>query len=184
MRVAKGMLPLLLCAACASGGGTFVFDDLRYPVSMSGRVHGADGVLVDPLDLRVVGRLEVHERFWGIVYGWVDVTGDVDVGQRINEEIRKSGGEAVVNMKATAAHCALNLAPIVSLLPVWPGCVNGEIRGQIVKYMPRAGAGEPQGDRVAVVAPREAGVLAERLLAEEVNALAARTGPAARRNVP
>jgi hypothetical protein len=87
-------------------------------------------------------------------------------------------------MKATAAHCALNLVPIVSLLPVWPGCVNGEIRGQIVKYMPRAGAGEPAGARVAVVAPREAGVLATRLLAREIDALAARAQPAHARRTP
>lgn len=164
----------LLLVGCGSASGTFKFDSLRYPASMSAFVHGPDGSMVNKGDLRVIGRVVVEERFWGIVYGWVDITGDVDIGDRLNEQIKAKGGDAVINLTATAAHCSMNNIFLLNWLPVWPGCVNAGIEGQVVRHVPRTGgAADEEPIRVAVVRPDEIGGVVSRLLEDRVNALVA-----------
>jgi hypothetical protein len=163
---------IVLVAGCGSASGTFKFDRLHDPASMSAFVDGPDGGTVDRNDLHVVGRAEVEERFWGIVYGFVDITGDVDIGDRLNAQIKAKGGEALINLTATAAHCGMNNVFGFNWLPIWPGCVNGKVEGEIVRYVPRTGtAARPVP--VRVVRPDEVGVTAAQLLARRVGALVA-----------
>lgn len=136
----RALLTLLLLAAvavpllgCAGGRGDVRFDSLEYPASMSGYLHGPNGRPVSPKSLSVVGEFEEEARLYGMVFSWVPVTKTVDVSEAMNREIAAAGGEGMINVKVSSDGCVMNYMPVLSLLPVWPGCADVTVEGQIVK---------------------------------------------------
>lgn len=129
----------LVLAGCAGARGKVRFDTLEHPASMSGYLYGPDDRALSPRSLQVVGQFERRERMWGLMYSWIPLTGSVDLSQEINREVERAGGEGVINLSVTTDGCALNYIPAVSLLPLWPGCADVTVAGEIV----RRKAGKP-----------------------------------------
>ena len=136
----RNLLTLLLLgvvgvstSGCAGGRGDVLFDSLEYPASMSGYLHGANGRPVSPESLKVVGEFKENTRLYGIGFSWVPITGTVDVSKAMNREIAAVDGEGVINLKVSSDGCMMNYMPVLSLLPLWPGCADVTIEGQIVK---------------------------------------------------
>jgi len=132
---------------CAGGRGDVRFDALRYPASMSGYLHDAKGRAVSPKSLAVVGEFKEETRLWGTGFSWVPVTGAVDVSDSMNREIAAAGGEGMINVKVVSEGCMLNYVPVVSLLPMWPGCADVTVEGQIVKQEQRGKSGTRRASR-------------------------------------
>lgn len=136
----------LLLSACAGGRGDIRFDSLVYPASMSGYLNDSHQRVVSPKSLAVVGEFKEEARLWGAVFSWVPVTKTVDVSNAMNREIAAAGGEGMINVKVTSDGCAMNYVPVMSLLPMWPGCADVTIEGQIVKQQ-RASEGTKRAGR-------------------------------------
>lgn len=152
----------LIVAGAAQGGcsiasGTFVFDELEYPASMSSFVGGPDGSSVNKRDLRTVGTLEYEKSFWSIAYGLIAFTGDSEAGDELNQQIRDKGGDGVVNLTASAEPCRINNFFFMNWWPIWPACVTGKLSGEIVKYTPPAA---PEAPKSAPPAPPPAPAVA------------------------
>ena len=127
-------LPLL---GCAGGRGDVRFDSLEYPASMSGYLHDSRGRAVSPKSLEVVGEFKEETRLWGMLFSWVPVTKTVDLSDEMNRDIAAANGEGMINVKVHSEGCVFNYIPVMSLLPIWPGCADVTIEGQIVKQKKR-----------------------------------------------
>ena len=123
----------LVAAGCAGARGNVRFDSLEYPASMSGYLYGPDDRTLSPLSLQVVSEFEHGGRMWGVLYSWVPLTRSLDVSDAINREIEQAGGEGVINLSVTTDGCAINYIPALSLLPIWPGCADVTVAGEIVR---------------------------------------------------
>ena len=123
----------LFTLSCAGARGDLQLDALTHPVSMSGYLWDDRGRAVSARDLEVVGEFTETRRRWGLLYSFVPVSSTPDLGSAVDQEIRSAGGEGVINLTVTSSGCGINYIPVVSLLPVWPGCANVEVRGQIVR---------------------------------------------------
>ena len=55
----------------------------------------------------------------------------------VNQAVAAHGADAVINLRVAVDQCALNWAPIVFLLPIWPGCARIAIEGDIIKVAPK-----------------------------------------------
>ena len=100
---------------------------------MSGYLEGPDGRALSPRDLEVLGSFEHSERRWGLLYSFLPLGGDVDLSEAITQQIEAAGGEGMINMTVESEGCTLNYLPAVSLLPVWPGCADLRVSGEIVR---------------------------------------------------
>lgn len=119
---------------CAGAKGNMTFDDLKYPASMSAFIYGNNNeTLVKGDNLDVVGDFKYEKKFWGILYSMVPLSSDKDIVEAINRKIDEAGGEGLINLSVTAENCAFNSFPLLSLLPIMPGCLNVTIEGEIVK---------------------------------------------------
>jgi hypothetical protein len=118
---------------CAGGRGDVRFDSLRYPVSMSGYVYGPKNRALSPRSLEVVSEFEHEGRLWGVLFSWLPVSGDLDLSDEINNDVEAAGGEGVINLSVKSEGCVLNYIPGLSLIPMWPGCADVTVAGQVVK---------------------------------------------------
>jgi hypothetical protein len=126
----------LLLGACTGASKQIVFDHVAYPVSLSPVVPDRDGLFVQVEEQEILGELWLEERLWSanLLWWWV---GTVDLSSNVNEQVRRSGGEAVVNLQLTTR---LPFAPDVMpgllylcWIPFWPGSVIVEVKGDIVR---------------------------------------------------
>lgn len=124
---------LAFLLGCAGGRGDVRFDSLEYPTSMSGYVYGPDGRALSPKSLDVVAEFEHQVRFWGMLFSWVPLNGNVDLSEEINRDVEQAGGEGVINLSVTSEGCPTNYVPALSLIPMWPGCADVTVACQIVK---------------------------------------------------
>ena len=127
------VLLVAFLAGCAGGRGTVRFDSVKYPVSMSGYVYGPKQQALSPKSLKVVGEFSHSMRMWGVLFSLVPITGSVDVSDAINDAIAEHRGDGVINLKIRSEGCAVNYFPALSLMPIWPGCADVTIEGQVVK---------------------------------------------------
>lgn len=126
-------LALAFVLGCAGSRGDVRFDSLAYPTSMSGYVYGPSGRALSPKSLDVVAEFEHEARMWGMLFSWIPLNGKLDLSEEINRDVEQAGGTGVVNLSVTSKGCPTNYVPALSLIPVWPGCADITVAGQIVK---------------------------------------------------
>lgn len=150
-------LPALLClmlstAHCAGARGQLVLNEARHPVSMSGALYDADGSVVGPEQLEVVGRYEESLTYWSVLYSLLSLTGEVDLSPAVNAAIQAKGGQGMVRFATRTTGCALNYFIVFNLLPIWPGCSTLDISADIVRKK-AGGAPAPTGSTPPVAGP-------------------------------
>ena len=138
------LAPLLLSiTACAGGRTNLRFDETAYPVSLSPTVLGRDGGVLLPKAREVVGQLEIETKAWGLLWAAVPLTPNKDLSARINEQVERAGGEAVVNLRITSRQCGVNHAWVLSTVPLWPGCARIFVQGDIIRELTMPAAVPP-----------------------------------------
>ncbi len=116
-------------SACVGTRGRVVFDELRYPASLSPYLRPA----TDPAPPEVLGKFHIDDRAWGILYRQIELSGDVDVSEAINAEVERLGGNGVINLRVTLTQCAIDAVWLLNLIPMWPSCTSIEIDGEVVR---------------------------------------------------
>ncbi len=125
-------------AGCAGATTQIAADTSRYPVSMSRGVRDADGSLLALEDREKVGDLLIEDHAFGLLYTAIDLNPKTDISERVNAEVQRTHGDAVVNLSVKNSQCFLNFVYPATLLPIWPGCVALKIHGDIIRKKPRA----------------------------------------------
>ena len=85
----------------------------------------------------MVGEFSYSTRMWGLFFSWIPINGSVDVSEAMNKAIAEHKGDGVINLTVRSDGCATNYLPALSLLPIWPGCADVTVEGQIVKQASR-----------------------------------------------
>ena len=125
-------LALVACCGCAGARTEVVAPTATVPISLSHAVRDGDGTLV-PADRReVVGAFHDERTAWGMLYSVVKLTPTKDISSQVNGAVATSGGDAVVNLRVASKSCALNYFFPLTILPLWPGCTNVTVDGDIV----------------------------------------------------
>ena len=130
---------------CAGARTTIEAPTAKYPVSMSRGVRDAEGSLVPADRRKIVGHFKEKRKAWAMLYSYLSLTPSKDLSDAINAEVAKVNGDAVVNLSVASATCGMNFAAILDILPIWPGCSNVEITGDIIQVLPASAppAAEP-----------------------------------------
>lgn len=123
-------LPLVGTLGCAGARSHVVAPDAQYPVSMSDGVRDTDGSLLSDKEKKVVGGFQRDYRAWGWLWSAVSFTGDKDISEEINEQVKKAGGDAIVNLAVRSEPCLWNLFTFIGIVP---DCANVKVRGHIIK---------------------------------------------------
>jgi hypothetical protein len=132
-----GLLAILACSACAGARSSMVAPEARYPVSMSPGMRGPDGRLLRGDEMQTVGHFHDERRAWGLLYSAIKLTPHLDESGPINAQVASTGGDAIVRLQVDSRPCVLDYAFIFTLLPIWPGCANVVVDGDIIRYQPR-----------------------------------------------
>jgi hypothetical protein len=106
---------------------------------MSRGVRDVDGSLVPRDRRKIVGHVEWKGHAWGMLYSWISLTPSSDISEAVNKQVAELNGDAVINLKVTSATCAMNIVPIFDMLPIWPGCANVTVTGDVIQVTPAAG---------------------------------------------
>lgn len=148
-------LALSTAAGCVGANTSVVAPDAHYPVSLSRGVRDRDGSLVPEARRKVVGAFSEERMAWSMFYKLARLTPKTDLSQSIDQQVKAAGGDAVVNLRVGTLHCELNYAPLLTALPIWPGCAKVFVRGDIIKVTP-APAAEGARTTTATSAPARA----------------------------
>ena len=131
---ASALAVALTAAGCAGARVAVTADRAAYPISLSDSVADGSGKLWRRSELVKVGTFEAHHTSIGFAYSALTPRSTVDVSDDVNAQVAASAGEAVVGLEITSSGaCALNNVPVLPILPLWPGCVRVEVKGDIVK---------------------------------------------------
>ena len=140
--VAERILPLVALAAltlstgCAGARSNVTADDARYPVSLSRAVRDADGEIVAQERWVKVAAFQHRTNAVAIFYSYGGGP-KTDISKVVNEQIAKHGGDAIVNLRVAVKQCGLNFTPLLYLIPLFPGCAQLKVEGDIVKVAPK-----------------------------------------------
>ena len=128
------LLVIVSCTIGCTGAHTkLVLPGSHYPVSMSRALEEEDGTKIFRDRIKKVGQFETQGRSWSMIYALVSLTPKTDISNEVNKQVTDAGGNGIVNLRVLSGDCALNQIPLVVLLPIWPGCANFIVRGDIVK---------------------------------------------------
>ena len=130
-------LRFTLCAAlfassvgCAGARSYVVAREALVPISMSDGLRGEDGKLLEKGQKHVVGEFSFDYRAWGMLWTAISFTGNKDISDEVNAQVKDAGGDAINNLEVRSGNCGWTLFTVVGLLP---SCSDVEIRGDIVK---------------------------------------------------
>ncbi len=124
----------LVLTGCAGARSSIVMTDSTYPVSLSNGMRGPDGHLLDKSEMEVVGKLHDDRTAWGMFYSLIPLTPRLDLSKEVNGQVGAARGQAVVRLRTETRPCALDYFVILSFLPIWPGCANVNVDGDIIRY--------------------------------------------------
>lgn len=141
-------------AGCAGARTSVVANGAAYPVSMSPAVRNADGSLVARGQRRVVAKFESDSTAWGMFYSAIKLDPRTDLSRAINRQVHKAHGDAIVNLRVATSYCPLDFFPLLNWLPIWPGCTNVRVQGDIVRVTPPPRPGSFVASSVVSAAPR------------------------------
>jgi hypothetical protein len=125
----------------AGGGTSIVAPNAKVPVSLSRAVLDGSGAIV-PAERRVVVGSYHHEtRAYALVWSLARLHPKTDVSRSINDQVAAAHGDAIVHLAVAVRHCPWNdaLFPF-GILPVWPGCADVDVTGQIIRVLPETAA--------------------------------------------
>jgi len=151
LSLAVATLALATGMGCAGARTNITAPDSKYPVSLSRGVRDADGTLVPAERRIVVGHFETKSHPYSLFYSFLPLKPTTDISEEINQQVAAAGGDAVINLKVGSTQCWANWMLIFDILPIWPGCANVVIKGDIIKVRPGAAApaGAPPPDAPA-----------------------------------
>jgi len=134
-RAAIVLLGGLLLSGCIGSRQDIRFSSAQVPLSLSGQLLDTKGTAVSGDELEVVGRLGASRRGWSIFWTFLPLR-RIDFSREVNAQVATAGGEGVINLLITSEDgCtrSLNQAPFAALLPIFPGCTDVTISGDIVR---------------------------------------------------
>lgn len=137
IRAVSIALIFALSQACIGSRHTVKFQELEYPVSMSGQLYGSEKrIKADGAGLDVIGDVEVTRRYWSLVYSFVPLGDTTQQVRELNRVIAVRGAQGVVHFEIENEGCEMNnfallVAPAV--LPFFPGCSKITLRGKLVR---------------------------------------------------
>ena len=123
---------LLVGCAGSSASTRVAFDGARYPVSMSPVVLDADGSPLGSEGLESLGTFESRKQGWALIWGFLPLN-EVDFSDELNQQVKRLGGEAVTALRITSRESGWNMALYLHWLPFWPGSVDVEVSGLVVR---------------------------------------------------
>lgn len=144
MTAERTSLPAILAAVLALGTGcagartTLVADGSQYPISLSSSVRDADGDIVTSDRIEKVAAFRTAHTAVGMLYSGARLTPRTDISKAVNAQVAKARGDAIVNAKVKSSLCASDFVPLAGFIPVWPGCANIVVEGDIVRIRPKA----------------------------------------------
>lgn len=126
-----------LLIACIGSRHKVRFDELQYPVSMTGQIYGSDKrTKAEGAGLSTVGDIEVTKRYWSLVYSFVPLGDTTEQVREFNSIIAARGAQGVIHFEIENEGCDMNnMALLVApaLLPFFPGCSKITLRGKLVR---------------------------------------------------
>ncbi|HMV36776.1 MAG TPA: hypothetical protein PKM44_07815 [Turneriella sp.] len=137
IRLVSFALVLVLLQACVGSRHTVKFQELEYPVSMSGQLYGSDKRMkADGAGLDIIGDVEVTRRYWSLLYSFAPLGDTTQQVRDLNRVIAARGAQGVVHFEIENEGCDMNnfallVAPAV--LPFFPGCSKITLRGKLVR---------------------------------------------------
>ena len=136
-----------LMTGCAGARTQVIAETSKYPVSLSGAVRDTDGRVVSDDGLEHAATFHAESTAWGMLYSAIPLTPTTDISKAVNQELGRTGGDAVVNLKIMSTQCAADFVPILNAIPFWPGCAKIVVEGDIVRV--KRGAVHARGTTVA-----------------------------------
>lgn len=130
------ILPVLLLAGCIGARQEIGFADAAVPLSFSGELLDARGQSASGEQLEVVGRLGAKQRGWSLFWTLLPLK-RIDFSGEVNAQVAAAAGEAVINLQIVSQDgctLSLNQVPLAALLPIFPGCTDVALGGDIVRY--------------------------------------------------
>lgn len=126
---------MLFIIGCGISGCRINFDNLKYPVSMSGSLYDPTGNLIgDGKGLKINQRFEYTTSLCSIFYSLIPLSRSDDMVEQMNKKIEVAGGDGMTNVSVKSDYSMLTAAFPLSLLPMWPGCSKVTINGTIVTF--------------------------------------------------
>ena len=119
---------LLLTTGCGVSSWV-VAPDSQSPISMSNGLRGPDGRVIPPEHIHPVGRFEKRYLACSMLWRIVSFTGDKNISDDVNEQVKALGADAVKNLSITSGVPGCQLFP---LLDLFPDCSKVALRGDIV----------------------------------------------------
>lgn len=149
--MAFGFVTLAIGAIGCSGSRSHVVaPSAQYPVSMSDGVRNTDGKLLPDEHKKLVGGFSYDYKAWGMLWRIFSFTGDRDISEEVNDQIKRANGDAIVNLSVKAESCTWN---IFTLIGIFPDCSTVRVRGHIIKAEPLASTPKQPSAPAAVEAP-------------------------------
>lgn len=138
---ACAVLPGLV--GCAGARTNLVAPTAQYPISLSRGVRDTDGTLVPAERRKIVGHFKTKRKAWAMLYSFLSLTPSKDLSDDLNQQIKARHGDAIINLTVASATCGMNFVFLFDWLPIWPGCSNIEITGDIIQVLPAVASAAP-----------------------------------------
>jgi len=143
-RIALLLSLVFLGTGCSGAYSYVVADEAAVPVSMSEGVRGPDGRLLDAAEIEKVGDFKYDYLAWTMLWNEIPLTGDEDISDELNEQVKAAGGEAVINLTVTSDSSKWNG---FTLLGILPGCNSTTITGDIIRRRSQTASNTSQAGR-------------------------------------
>jgi len=119
---------------CAGGSNSIKLEGVKKPVSLTKSLYGPNmKVLKEKEDIEVVYHFYGEKTFYNMGYSAVSLNDDEEIVKNINKTLDEHKGAGVINFSVEAQGCGTNACFPFIMLPIWPGCVNVQYEGDIVK---------------------------------------------------
>ena len=138
MKSAALLLFFLPCAmlltGCAGGICKVTANSVAQPVSCTARVFDASGRIVEAQPNQVVQHVTMDRSKWTVLWEILPLNGRKwDISNELNAMLKKTPGNAVVNLTVTAQGCNPVQQIFAVFLPVIPCYVHVVVHGDIVQ---------------------------------------------------
>ncbi|MBI2391646.1 MAG: hypothetical protein HYV09_18805, partial [Deltaproteobacteria bacterium] len=137
-KLALGLSAIALAVGafgCSGARSHVTAPTAEYPISMSDGIRDESGAPVADEDKQVVGYFQYDYKAWGMWWRMISFTGDKDLSEEMNKQVKAAGGEGVINLTVKAENCTWNIFTFVGL---FPDCSTVRVRGNIIKRKPKA----------------------------------------------
>lgn len=135
MKKSIGIAALLLVATgCAGARSSIQMPTSKYPISMSNGMYGPNHEVLRADQMEKVGELTIDRTAWGLLYSLVPLTPSLDISDEVNQQVAASHADGVIKLRSNVRPCALDYFFVLTFIPIWPGCANIEIRGDMIRF--------------------------------------------------